>query len=153
MPYYNFKRDVKLGKEAEEDVARLLQKHFNWVLHEYNRDIRYDLKFVNTKTKRSVFVEVKVDFMSQHTGNVAIEFECRGKPSGINKTTAQYWVYKIVYGNENKYVFITTTAIKKLIECGQFLRVVTGGDYKSYTKMYLFSLEKFEKKGKVFVES
>ena len=40
-------------------------------------------------------VEVKTDRMTHKTGNVFIEYESRGKPSGIATTDADYWVYRI----------------------------------------------------------
>jgi hypothetical protein len=40
-------------------------------------------------------VEVKCDTKAHSTGNIFIEFESRGKPSGIATTDADYWVYKI----------------------------------------------------------
>ena len=36
-------------------------------------------------------VEVKRDRMAEKTGNVAIEYECRGAPSGIKATSAEWW--------------------------------------------------------------
>lgn len=40
-------------------------------------------------------VEVKTDFMTKNTGNIAVEFESRGKPSGISVTKADHWVFHI----------------------------------------------------------
>lgn len=36
-------------------------------------------------------LEIKSDYIVQQSGNVAIEYECRGKPSGISTTKAAYW--------------------------------------------------------------
>lgn len=38
-------------------------------------------------------VEVKYDPMSNNTGNIVIEIEMFGKPSGLMSTTADYWVF------------------------------------------------------------
>jgi hypothetical protein len=38
-------------------------------------------------------VEVKYDPMSNKTGNIVVEIEMFGKPSGLMSTTADYWVF------------------------------------------------------------
>lgn len=40
-------------------------------------------------------IEVKLDSIASTTGNIFIEYESRGKPSGISTTNADYWIYKI----------------------------------------------------------
>jgi len=40
-------------------------------------------------------LEVKTDFKAYKTGNLAIEIECRGKPSGLQTTTADWWLFNI----------------------------------------------------------
>lgn len=51
--------------------------------------------WVNMLFNGKEFIEVKTDRLAYKTGNVFIEYECRGKPSGIATTTATYWIYKI----------------------------------------------------------
>lgn len=65
---YNKQFDVKLasGLLAELEFARMAE-----------------LKF-----------EVKHDPMGAETGSMALEFECNGKPSGIEATTADVWVHR-----------------------------------------------------------
>ena len=38
-------------------------------------------------------IEVKYDPKSNETGNVVLEIEMNGKPSGLMTTTAKYWVF------------------------------------------------------------
>jgi hypothetical protein len=38
-------------------------------------------------------IEVKTDAMAAKTGNVYIEVECRGRPSGIQTTAAEFWAF------------------------------------------------------------
>lgn len=64
----DFKYDLEVGNEAENEFAALLS---------------------NSK------VEVKYDIMAKYTGNVFIEFESRGKPSGLATTKADFWVIKV----------------------------------------------------------
>jgi hypothetical protein len=56
-------------------------------------------------------VEVKTDFMTKNTGNIAVEFESRGKPSGIAVTKADHWVFHI----PNKCtIIVETNRLKEL---------------------------------------
>lgn len=48
-------------------------------------------------------VEVKRDFLVSKSGNVAIEFRCRARPSGIATSTALWWAIVLdgaKYGHE-----------------------------------------------------
>ena len=81
-----------------------------------------DLKFGQQKEdefKKEVEgqLECKVDRLCQKTGNVFIEFEDAGKPSGISKTTAAYYAIAL-YKKERKkqiWVLIPTVILKKLM--------------------------------------
>tara|TARA_R110000824_G_scaffold256958_1_gene445948 strand:- start:209 stop:568 length:360 start_codon:yes stop_codon:yes gene_type:complete len=67
----------------------------------HNNDFRHDLEFgqmSETKFHKMLSqkkVEVKSDKQSMVTGNVFIEFESRGKLSGISTTEADYYAYYI----------------------------------------------------------
>lgn len=70
MKYSNsFTHDLSFGEEAEDWVKKLLSNGFK--------------------------VEVKNDRLIHKTGNLFIEFESRGKPSGLSTTTADYWIYRM----------------------------------------------------------
>ena len=70
MKYSNsFTHDLAFGEEAEDWVKKLLSNGFK--------------------------VEVKNDRLIHKTGNLFIEFESRGKPSGLSITTADYWIYRM----------------------------------------------------------
>lgn len=64
---------------------------------DYNNDFKYDLKigqlaegwFGNLLSSKSI--EVKFDLGCYRTGNFYIEYESRGKPSGIATTEADFW--------------------------------------------------------------
>ena len=91
-----------------------------------------DLKFGQQKEdefKKEVEgqLECKVDRLCQKTGNVFIEFEDAGKPSGISKTTAAYYAIAL-YKKERKkqiWVLIPTVILKKLMKK---YPVKSGGD-------------------------
>jgi len=54
-------------------------------------------------------VEVKHDSMAASTGNLAVEFECNGKPSGISITGAGWWAFVVGGKGEDKIVILAET--------------------------------------------
>ena len=51
------------------------------------------------------------------TGNIAIEYECNGKPSGIDKTESDFWIQILSNGTGNyrKLVF-EVSRLKRIVE-------------------------------------
>ena len=51
------------------------------------------------------------------TGNIAIEYECNGKPSGIDKTESDFWIHILSNGSGNycKLVF-DVPMLKRIVE-------------------------------------
>lgn len=88
---------------------------------------KYENEF--QKIVESKQLEVKTDKICQRTGNVFVEFESRGKDSGLATTTAVYWVYCLwsEVRKEQTYVFIPTRRLKKLIKQNNY-REMKGGD-------------------------
>ena len=62
-------------------------------------------------------MECKADRLCQKTGNVYVETRSRGKPSGINVTTAKYWAFCLwVEEREAQtWVIVPTKILKKLM--------------------------------------
>lgn len=79
---YNFEYDLKFGQEGEGIIADL---------------------FENKK------IEVKRDNWVGRTGNIAIEYESRGKPSGIATTQADYWIIMFSREYQDKFMIIIET--------------------------------------------
>ena len=50
------------------------------------------------------------------TGNIAIEYECNGKPSGIDKTESDFWIHILSNGTGNY--------CKLIFEVPKFKRIV-----------------------------
>ena len=63
-------------------------------------------------------VECKADRLAVKYGNVFIEIESRGKPSGIMVSTAKFFALCLVVENrtDNIWVFIPTKILKKLMK-------------------------------------
>ncbi len=140
MAHYNFHQDLADGKAAEDEVAARLQRHFKLSDDDIVRSgtKEFDLKIKSFDTT----FEVKNDLMAERTGNVAIEYECRGKPSGLAVTRAEFWVYKF----SGRYWLASVEDLKKRLFVEKtFHRNVTGGDAGSYTKMMLVKVVQFQR--------
>ena len=81
----------------------------------FNNDFRYDLE-VGQEGERLVDalfkykrIEVKRDSWVGRTGNIAIEYESRGKPSGIATTEAEYWIIIFSREYEDKVMLVLET--------------------------------------------
>jgi hypothetical protein len=72
-------------------------------------------------------VEVKTDRLAHVTGNVAVEFRCNGRRSGISTTEADYWAFVLLNGMI--IIMIQTDELKEVARKNYRLgRVVSGGD-------------------------
>ena len=134
MGNYNFHKDLALAKEVEKEAVKKLEKWLTIEEVEFNNDFRYDFKIKLPNNFRTY--EIKQDLMCGKTGNTVVEYECRGKPSGVSTTEADFWIYKF----DDGFYQISIAKLKKVIEEEKYFRTVTGGDVGSNTKMYLFKL-------------
>ena len=111
-----FDLDLEYGKVREQAVASMLQD-----------------KKIEVKSERDVW---------QNTGNIAIEYESYGKPSGIAATEADYWFHNLCIGDD---IFATlvfdTDSLRRIIDNLDYKRAVSGGDHNA-SKMYLLNLQK-----------
>lgn len=105
MGNYKFDLDLSEGKSGETLVARILDGEG--------------------------VIEVKRDWKVSITGNIAIEYRCRGRRSGISTSTAAWWAIVLdgeKYGHE-VVIFIRRTRLLEITHDyysrGSFVR---GGD-------------------------
>lgn len=139
MPNYNFRDDLPIAQETEKEVAKILEDKGAKIL-EFNNDNKYDIKIEWKGQEKTI--EVKEDFTCQRTGNVGLEYSCRGKDSGIACSKADFYVYKIHEpGGAIHFYMMKTADLKKLIENKLYHRVVNGGDVGSNSMNYLFFLK------------
>jgi hypothetical protein len=143
MANLNFIKDLKLGNEGEELLADYLIKNGSTFI-DSNKDNRYDIKMLN-KNKELTY-EVKTDVKCAplfDTGNIFIEFESRGKASGVSVTQSDWFVTYFLYLNE--LWFIKSKDLKQLIENNDFPKYYNAGDIGSKTHGYLIKRKDFKK--------
>lgn len=108
----DFRADLIVGQEGEKTVATILG------------------------VVENDGIEVKRDLQSHQTGNIAIEYMSRGKPSGITTTESKYWA--IILEKTDTVIIIATERLKKL--CKTYGRKVYGGDNNT-SKLILLPLK------------
>lgn len=143
MGKYYFKKDIHLGEEGEKVVIKDL-KNLGFKFIRDNKNIDFDL-LVEKDGKRHTF-EVKTDDLctpKSDTGNMFIEIECRGKPSGIAATKAKKFAYYYKHFGEIWYISIKD--LTELIKNNNFKVVKNSGDTGSNTVGILIPRYKFKK--------
>lgn len=111
-----FDLDLKYGKVREKRVADMLQD-----------------KKIEVKSERDMWAR---------TGNIAIEYECYGKPSGIAKTESDYWFHNLCIGDKTFATLVfDVPSLKRIIKNLDEKRTVSGGD-NGAARMYLVNLQK-----------
>ena len=89
-----------------------------------NKDNRFDLDLRYGENVENQLLEalqgtVEVKAERDHwmrTGNIAIEFTSRGKPSGINVTEADYWAQALMAGDSPFcYLVFPTPVLKGMV--------------------------------------
>jgi hypothetical protein len=111
-----FDLDLAYGKVREEQVANMLTE-----------------KKIEVKSERGMWTR---------TGNIAIEFECYGKPSGISTTEADYWFHNLCIGDQTYATLVfDVPSLKRIIDNLDYKRKVYGGDNNA-SRMYLVNIQK-----------
>jgi queuine/archaeosine tRNA-ribosyltransferase len=88
-------------------------------------------------------IEVKSERdMWQRTGNIAVEYESYGKPSGIKATESDYWFHNLCIGDETYATLVfRTDVLRSIINSLDYTKSVNGGDHNA-SKMYLLNIQK-----------
>ena len=111
-----FDIDLEYGQVREKQIAEMLQD-----------------KKIEVKSERDMW---------QRTGNIAIEYESYGKPSGIDATESDYWFHNLCIGDDTFCTLVfNTDNLKRIIKNLDYKRSVSGGDHKA-SRMYLLNLQK-----------
>jgi hypothetical protein len=123
---FKFRRDFEKGKKYEY----LATEYFDYKEIKFSRGKCKEYDFIVDGVK----VEVKSDIIASRTGNLAIEYKCRGKRSGIKTTEAEFYMYFINHDLFDEVYKIPVKKLKKL--CKKYGRKTGGGDDNA-SKMYL----------------
>lgn len=92
-------------------------------------------------TDKKIEVKSERDLWAK-TGNIAIEYESWGKPSGIAATEADYWFHNLCIGDDTFATLVfDVPSLKRIINNLDYKRSVSGGDNYA-SKMYLLNLQK-----------
>ena len=111
-----FDIDLEYGQVREQLVADMLQN-----------------KKIEVKSERDMW---------QRTGNIAIEYQSYGKPSGIDATESDYWFHNLCVGDETFCTLVfDTKSLKRIINNLDYKRSVSGGDNNA-SRMYLLNIQK-----------
>ena len=90
--FSKFDIDLKYGQIREDKVREM-----------------FGDKTIEVKTERNWW---------KKTGNIAIEYESRGKPSGIHKTEADYWFQRLELDESGEFCTLVfpTPILKKIVD-------------------------------------
>ena len=121
------------GHKGEEAVRHFCESYLDLRFIKYNDDSAFDILFENDEYD-VVTYEVKTDLFEKNmdeggTGNMAIEYKCRGKKSGIRKTKALYFAYYLPNVRDKHLWVISVKNLKELLKDCVSKRVSGGETY------------------------
>ena len=111
-----FDIDLEYGTIREDKVADMLTN-----------------KKIEVKSERGMWMK---------TGNICIEYESYGKPSGIATTESDFWFHNLCIEDNIFCTFIfDVPKLKQLIDKLDFKKSVSGGDHNA-SRMWLVNIRK-----------
>jgi len=147
----NFESALSMGEKGESIVRKFLE-NLGYIFLSKCEDISHDYKFL--KNGKEYIFEIKTDVAHlfedektgslRDTGNMAIEYESRGKKSGISVTKADFFV--TYYPQINEIWLIKTEKLKDIIRENKdtIKKVENAGDTNSNTKLFLLKRETYK---------
>ena len=118
--------DTQIKENVSNNIKKLKESDFS--VTKFTKDLSYGKKHEKLVMKSMENFELKTDRMAHKTGNVYVEFQSRGKNSGIRTSKSDTWIFKIV-SKGDRHLFsvqIPLTRLKKLVSTDY--RIVPGGD-------------------------
>jgi hypothetical protein len=113
-----------------------------------NNDNRFDIDLeygqIFEQKIADIFQNSKIEVKTERdkwnsTGNIVIEFESRGHPSGIAITEADFWFHNLALKGELIMTLVFSVPVLKRYIADNKPRVVRGGDDNT-SKLYLINL-------------
>jgi len=120
-----FERDKERGEGFEYHLLNEIKKKYPNAYKIKGYENRADLIIPELK----IGIECKLDLMCEKTGNLAIEYEHTGKPSGIWVTKSKYWAIAFNRGGW-KYMVIPVEELQ--FHCSLAKRVEGAESSKLY---------------------
>ena len=129
--------ETQIKENKSDKISKLKESDFS--VTKFNKDLSYGKRHEKLVMKSMENFELKTDRMAHKTGNVYVEFQSRGRDSGIRTSKSDTWIFKIVSkGDRHLFsIHIPLTRLKKLVSTDY--RVVPGGD-KLTSRGYLVPL-------------
>ncbi len=113
-----FDVDLKYGQKRENRIKKMIEEGT-----------------IEVKTERDWWFK---------TGNIAVEFESYGKPSGIAATKAKYWAHVLANGDEEHCIlWFRTDRLKKIVK--KFSNTIKDVGDSKRSKAYLIPITKLFK--------
>jgi hypothetical protein len=112
----NFDIDIEYGRQGENYLLDILE------------------------TKR---IEVKTDRIAHITGNVAVEYRYKGRPSGIATTEADYWSF-LLY-DMTTIIMVPTDKLKSIARAKYKQDQITLGGDENASEMILIPINELTK--------
>ena len=137
MSYNKFLKDLVKGEQTEAQLSNYYQSKGFKEVSRRGKGVEWDLVLQSPKSNKIKSFEIKTDFYVTEPGmgGMWIEFECRGKDSGIRTTTADKWAHYFYHINQLWVTDVQT--IKDLLEEYTFNTSWYSGDKGSNTKGYI----------------
>ena len=133
-----FDTSLSIGKVREAEIIAFFQSIGHKPIAIPGKFTGFDFFLANTKEG----YEVKQDWKAHYSGNLVVEIEMYGKPSGLMGTTADWWIFD----TKSEFIFIMPKRLKDLIvEQNPPLRSFIGKGDNQLKKAYLIPVESVKK--------
>ena len=124
----------KIQENSGKTIKELKTHDFS--ITKFSKDLKYGKKHEKLVMESRLDYELKTDRLAHKTGNVYVEYESRGKDSGIKTSKSNLWIFKIV-DKKDKHLFsieVPLDRLRKMVY--NKYSTVLGGDYRT-SKGYL----------------
>lgn len=142
---------AKWTEAKEKTLKKLLKEYREQSIPDSSHDIQFVANLIEGKEGEEIVKnallkgEVKRDFGVAKSGNVFVEYQSRGKSSGISTTEADYYVF--LFGDDwyedEIGIIVKTSRLKRIFNSIKY--TVNGGDGKS-SKGKLIPIKRFLRK-------
>ena len=137
-----------------------LKKEKRMIKTKANKKFDIDLKYGQVREKQvsNIFANKKIEIKTERdwwfkTGNIALEYECNGKPSGINATTSDYWIHILAKGKKNHCMLVfEVSRLKKIVKKYKDTHTRMVGD-RNASKCVILPIKKLFDKETIDVET